>query len=80
MIRHRPEVADVFRAYRAVYLESHGRSTTAAQKRVLNDLCLCRTGLESPAFSAARLQMSWIVLDVIGRSEDLPGKSQELGR
>lgn len=43
MIGHRPDVADVFRTYRAVYLEAHGHSTPAAHKRVLNDLCLCRT-------------------------------------
>ena len=43
MIRHRPEVADVFRSSGIAYFETQGRSATAAQRRVLNDICLCRT-------------------------------------
>ncbi len=43
MTGHRPEVADVFRAFQSAYLTSHGRTTSAAHRRVLNDLCRCRT-------------------------------------
>jgi len=43
MIRRRPEVADVFRSFRATYFETAGQSATGAQRRVLNDICLCRS-------------------------------------
>jgi len=40
---HRPEVADVIREYGSTYLKTYGSSTKTGQKRVLKDICLCRT-------------------------------------
>ena len=43
MREHRPEVADVFREAGSAYLNAYGPSTTAGHKRVLRDICQCRT-------------------------------------
>jgi hypothetical protein len=37
------EVADIFRLHGKAFLETYGPSTSKAQKRVLNDISLCRT-------------------------------------
>jgi hypothetical protein len=43
MTRQRPGVADVFRRYGASFAQSHGKSASSAQRKVLRDIICCRT-------------------------------------
>ena len=43
MTRPRLEVADVFRGHSDAFLEKFGDTLSSEQRRVLNDLSLCRT-------------------------------------
>ncbi len=43
MTRQRPGVADVFRSYGAHFAQSHGKSASIQQRKVLRDIICCRT-------------------------------------